>query len=231
MADARGRVAPERLRVAELLAEAEAAERAAVDEREAAETARADAERQRVQSQERESELEAEIAKVRASAEQEREAAAAAAQRDLAEARVELDALRKEIRAARRRQKETRRAPEAERERDRRLGAASVRAARAEEKLRGFDEPLPLLAPLAVGDPVEEPALGVRGTIAAIDGDEAEVVGSGGHRVRIGLARLRPDAHGGRRRGPGAGGARARGRARGRLGRARRARADRTGGA
>ena len=194
--DARDRVAPERLRVAELLAEAEAAERAATDEREAAETARAEMERQRAQAQEREAELEAEIAKVRASADREREAAAAAAQRDLGEARAELDALRKEIRAARRRHKETRRAPEAERERDRRLGAASVRASRAEEKLRTLDQPLELLAPLAVGDPVEEPAIGVRGTIAAIDGDEAEVVGSGGHRVRIALARLRPDAHG-----------------------------------
>ncbi len=49
---------------------------------------------------------------------------------------TELDALRKEIRAARRRHKETRRAPEAERERDRRLGAASVHATRVEEKLR-----------------------------------------------------------------------------------------------
>jgi dsDNA-specific endonuclease/ATPase MutS2 len=34
----------------------------------------------------------------------------------------------------------------------------------------------------------------VRGTIAAIDGDTAEVVGAGGLRVRIPLARLRPDA-------------------------------------
>ncbi len=49
-----------------------------------------------------------------------------------------------------------------------------------------------MLAPLAAGDPVEAPELGVRGTIAAIDGDEAEVVGCGGHRVRIALARLRP---------------------------------------
>ncbi len=32
----------------------------------------------------------------------------------------------------------------------------------------------------------------MRGTIASISGDEAEVVGSGGHRVRIALARLRP---------------------------------------
>jgi len=199
VADARGRVVPERLKVAELLAEAEAAERAAVDERDSASNARREAERQQELAGKRESELEAEIGKVRASAVREREAAAAAAQRDLGDARAELEALRKEIRAARRRHKETRRAPEAERERDRRLGAASVRAARAEEKLRRFDEPLPLLAPLGVGDPVEEPAIGVRGTIAAIEGDEAEVVGSGGHRVRVALVRLRPDVQRGRR--------------------------------
>ena len=63
---------------------------------------------------------------------------------------------------------------------------------RAEQALRTLDEPLPVLAPLAAGDPVEAPELGVRGTIAAIDGDEAEVVGAGGQRVRIALARLRP---------------------------------------
>ena len=51
---------------------------------------------------------------------------------------------------------------------------------------------------MGVGDPVEAPAVGVRGTIASIDGDEAEVVGTGGHRVRIALARLRPDAQGAR---------------------------------
>ena len=34
--------------------------------------------------------------------------------------------------------------------------------------------------------------LGVHGTIAAIDGDEAEVVGPAGHRLRVPLARLRP---------------------------------------
>ncbi|HSL63508.1 MAG TPA: Smr/MutS family protein, partial [Gaiellaceae bacterium] len=87
-------------------------------------------------------------------------------------------------------------ASRAERERDRRLGAASSRAARAEQELRALDEPLPVLAPLAVGDPVEAPGIGVRGTIAAIDGDEAEVVGVTGQRVRIAVARLRPDAQG-----------------------------------
>src|SRR5262249_33023339 len=73
-----------------------------------------------------------------------------------------------------------------------RRGAASARAARAERALRELDRPLPVLAPLAPGDPVEAPGVGVRGTIVAIDGEEAEVVGIGGQRVRIALARLRP---------------------------------------
>jgi DNA mismatch repair protein MutS2 len=51
--------------------------------------------------------------------------------------------------------------------------------------------PLPVTAPLAEGDPVESD-VGVRGTIASIRGDEAEVVGATGQRVRISLARLRP---------------------------------------
>jgi DNA mismatch repair protein MutS2 len=199
VAAARGRVQPERLRVAELLAEAQLAEQAAAAERRAADDERAEAERVRGRATEREAELEREIGRVRASAERERAKALAQADADLAAARAELQALREEIRVARRREKEVRRttpaaAERAERERDRRLGAASARAKRAEAALRTLDEPLPLLAPLAVGDPVEAPAIGVRGTIAAIDGDEAEVVGVGGHRVRIALSRLRPSA-------------------------------------
>jgi DNA mismatch repair protein MutS2 len=199
VADARARVQPERLRVAELLAEAQQAERDAVDERELARQDRAGAERERERAAARQAELEREIEKVRATAERERANAFAQAERDLAGARAELESLREEIRLARRREKEVRRttpaaAARAERERDRRLGAASARAQRAEQALRALDEPLPLLAPLAVGDPVEAEEIGVRGTIVAIDGDEAEVVGAGGHRVRIALARLRPSA-------------------------------------
>jgi DNA mismatch repair protein MutS2 len=80
----------------------------------------------------------------------------------------------------------------AARARDRRLGAASDRAASAEEALRAFTEPV-ALAPLATGDPVHSPELGIRGTIGAIEGDEAEVL-AGGVRVRVPLARLRPDS-------------------------------------
>ena len=143
-------------------------------------------------------ELEAELARVRASAQAERERAAAQAERELAGTRAELDALRAEIRAARGLERERRRAssPKAlakERERDRRLGAASERAARAGRALRELDEPLPVTTPLAPGDPVVAPSLGVRGTIDEITKDEAVVTGRGGLRVRVPLARLRPD--------------------------------------
>ena len=193
VSSARELVTPERLRIQELLAEAEAAERAAVDERMSAEAERVDAARIAGDVRERELELEVEIAAVKASAAAERERAAAEAQRDLAAAREELAALREEIRIARRRDRESRRTtPAAARERDRRLGAAADRAVRAERAIRDLDEPLPFTGPLATGDPVEAPGLGVHGTIVAIEGEEAEVVGAAGHRLRIPLARLRP---------------------------------------
>ncbi len=73
VAAARELVTPERLRIQELLAEAEAAERAAVDERTAAEEERVDAARIAGDVRERELELELEIAAVKASAAAERE--------------------------------------------------------------------------------------------------------------------------------------------------------------
>jgi DNA mismatch repair protein MutS2 len=185
VADARERVSPERLRIQELLAEAEAAERTAADARSAAEGERAEAARLAAEAAARERELAAEVDAVKASAAAERERAAEEARRDLAAARAELAALRDEIRKARRSRRN-------EPERDRRLGAATERAARAERAIRTLDEPLEQTAPLAAGDPVEAPSLGVHGTIAAIEGDDAEVVGPAGHRLRVPLARLRP---------------------------------------
>jgi DNA mismatch repair protein MutS2 len=185
VADARERVAPERLRIQELLAEAEAAEREAGEARDAAAAEREEAARRSAAAAEREGELAVEIEAVKASAAAERERAIEEARRDLAAARAELAALRDEIRKARRVRR-------SEPERDRRLGAASERATRAERAIAKLDEPLEQTAPLAAGDPVEAPSLGVHGTIAAIEGDDAEVVGPGGHRLRIALARLRP---------------------------------------
>jgi DNA mismatch repair protein MutS2 len=195
--DARSRVAPERLRVAELLAEAEDAERETQAARAEAEEERDEARVALVRLRQREAELLEEIDRVRASAARERDLAVAAVGRELAEARAELRALRDEIRVARRRERERRRstaqesAGAAERDRDRRLGAAAERSAAAERALRAVEPPA-AQGPLAVGDPVEAASLGVVGTIAALDGDEAEVLGRGGLRVRVALARLRP---------------------------------------
>jgi DNA mismatch repair protein MutS2 len=197
VADARARIAPERLQIAELLAEAETVERQAQVALAEAKLEHHEAARQSALLRARETELTREIEAVRASAARAREEAVAGAERDLVEARAELRALRDEIRAAQRHERDRRRrsqpapADEARRDRDRSLGAASERSLRAERALREL-EPLPVLQPLAPGDPVEAPDLGVVGTIAAVEGDEAEVTGPGGLRVRIPLARLRP---------------------------------------
>jgi DNA mismatch repair protein MutS2 len=178
VADARSRVAPEQLRAAELVAEAEAAERLAQERRSEAEAFLRRAEG-------REAELERELERVRASAERVRQEALAAAERELAEARAEIASLRAAAREARRARREP--------ERDRALGEASERAARAELALsRRKQEPLAPAGGLAAGDPVEAPDVGIRGTIVSIRGDEAEVAGAAGQRVRIPLTRLRP---------------------------------------
>jgi DNA mismatch repair protein MutS2 len=177
VADARSRIAPERLRVAGLLAEAESAERSAVARRE-------EASRELAAARALEARLERELAKVAASAERARTEAVAEAHRELAGARAELQALRADLKDARRRAREA--------DQDRALGSAAAHATRAEQALGDLSAPLPLSAPLAEGDPVEAPEVGVRGTIAAIRGEEAEVVGASGQRVRIPLARLRP---------------------------------------
>ena len=196
--EARTHVVPERLRVAELLAEAEAAEGRAAEARESAASEHAAAERAREAAEARVAELEQEIERVRASAQAEREKAVVEAERELADARGELGALRDEIRAARKLERDRRRVSTSasqakERERDRRLGAASERAARAGRAIRDADEPLPQTVPLDVGDPVVAPELGVRGTIVELAREDAVVVGRGGLRVRVPLARLRPD--------------------------------------
>jgi len=121
----------------------------------------------------------------------------AQAEVELAQTRVELEELRREIRAARSLERERRRASppaasRAERERDRRLGAASERASRARESLPTHGT-LPPSGPLAPGDPVVAPALGVRGIVAEIAGREAVVLGLSGQRIRIPLDRLQPD--------------------------------------
>ena len=197
VADARSRVAPEQLRLAELLSEAEAAVTAAADAREAAERREAEADRLAEQVRIREAALAAEIEAVRASAARERQLAVAEAELELEAARDQLRAFREELRAARRREQERRTSPvaeAAERERDRRLGAAAERALQAEQALHELDEPAPIQTALSPGDPVIAVELGVRGTITTIEDSEAEVIGTGGLRIRVPLERLRPDA-------------------------------------
>jgi len=197
---ARSRVAPERLQVAELVAEAESAAREAQDERRAAAAEREEAEAARSKAQRAVEGLQVEIEQVRSSAAAERQRALALAEAELTGVRAELEELRAEIRAARRLERERGRAttPAAQKkeaERDRKLGAATERAVRASRSLSRLDEPLALTAPLAAGDPVVAADIGVRGTIAEIVGDEATVLGRGGLRVRVPVDRLLPDRH------------------------------------
>ena len=197
VANARARVSPEQLRLAELLNEAEAGVTAAAEAREAAERREAEAKRVLEQVETREVALAAEIEAVRASAAHERQLAVAEAERELESAREELRAFREELRAARRREQDRQTsaaADAAERERDRRLGAAAERVLHAEHALHELDEPLPVQSPLSPGDPVVAVELGVRGTITTIEHSEAEVIGTGGLRIRVPLERLRPDA-------------------------------------
>jgi DNA mismatch repair protein MutS2 len=198
VADARSRVSPEQLRVAALLAEAQAAATAAAEAHDAALRREAGAVEAMDRAREHEVLLAGETEKVRASAAHERELAVDEARRELEEARQELQRFREELRAARRHERErgvSAEANAAERDRDRRLGAAVELVQETEEMLRRLDEPLTPTAPFAPGDPVTAVELGVRGTIATLEGDEAEVIGPGGLRVRVPVARLAPDRH------------------------------------
>ncbi len=198
VAAARDKIAPERLRVAELVAEAEKAAREAQATLAAAAAEQEDAAAARVRAQRAAEGLEEEAERVRSSAAAERQRALAEAETDLSGVRAELEGLRAEIRAARKLERERGRAtsPAAQKKeaaRDRKLGAAADRAARASRALAQLDDPLPLAAPLAAGDPVVAPDLGVRGTIAEIVGGEATVLGRGGLRIRVPLDHLHPD--------------------------------------
>jgi DNA mismatch repair protein MutS2 len=198
VAAARERIAPERLQVAELVAEAETAAREAQSTLAAAAAEQQEAETARLRAQRAVEGLQDEIEQVRSSAAAERQRVLAEAETELSGVRAELEELRAEIRAARKLERERGRATtpaaqEKEAERDRRLGAASDRAVRASRSLARLDEPLALTAPLAAGDPVMAPELGVRGTIAEIVAGEATVLGRGGLRIRVPLDRLRPD--------------------------------------
>ena len=201
VADARERVVPALLRAAELLAEAERAERAAGEERVASERARADAERlvasrprsARPRSRPRSSAC----ARPRTPSGRRH---ARARRRSSREARAALEALRAEIRiaapagarapagAAGRRpsRRAPPRPPPRRRRRARRAGSSS-RSARSTSRC-------PCSRRSRRATPSRRASSASTATIAAIEGDEAEVLVSGGLRVRLPLARLRPSA-------------------------------------
>ena len=209
VAAARAAGPPERRALEALLGEAAAARAAADEERAAAIEARRAAERAEEVAAERARDLERRIERAREGAEAERAAARARAEAELSALNRELSQLRAAISAARR--EEADRASEAAspdaspraRQRDRRLGDASRAAQRAREALRAPEpELVPEAAgpevPLVVGDHVLDPEMGFRGRILSIDGDRAEVQG-GSARMRVPLARLRPDRAAARR--------------------------------
>ena len=199
---------PEQRALEALLGDAAAARAAADEEREAARAARRAAEAAEGRADERARDLERRIERAREGAEAERAAARARAEAELAALTRELSDLRGAISAARR--EESSRAAEAAsavdaspraRQRDRRLDDASRAAGRARQALRAPEpdpESLEPAGPLAVGDHVLDPVVGFRGRILSIDGGRAEVQG-GSARMRVPLARLRPDRAAARR--------------------------------
>ncbi len=199
---ARAAVAPERLRLEELLTAAAESDRrasAALRRRRAAAPRRGCLRRGRCGPGDRASGRDRARSAPRQQATRER--ALADAERELAAERRELEALRSDIRAARAAERERRaelaspggRTGRARAGPPARRGQPSVsRAPRRELSSLGT---VRRTAPLAVGDPVVAPALGVRGVIVEIPGDEAEVHG-GNLRVHVPMAQLAPDPQG-----------------------------------
>ncbi len=194
---ARGAGPPERRALEALLAEAAGARAAADRELEEARQARRAAGAAEGRASERAADLERRIADSRERASAERTAARARAEAELAGLTRELAELRGAISAARReeagRAAESGGAPAGERarERDRRLGAASLGVARARDLLRAPMAAAPA-DPVAVGDEVVDPEMGFRGRVISIDGGRAEVQG-GSARMRLPVDRLIPD--------------------------------------
>lgn len=180
--------------VEQLLTEAAGARADAEREREAARAAREEVESLRAALARQEQEMAERLARNAERAREEREKARQEAAARLAEATGELAELRRQIAAARRqesrRSREDARSPgHAARERDRRLGEAARAETRARAAL-GRALELPEGPPAQVGDSVLDPVLGFRGTVAALEGEDAIVQGAAGARVRLPLTRL-----------------------------------------
>jgi len=207
IADARGAMTPERRRADELLREASEARAAADRELRRAGEERMRAERAAQEAEDRRTELQARLERQREEALVERERARERAEAELGALQRELADLRREIAQARRAEDARRRtaaraaraaaeplaeaARRRESERDQRLGRAAALAARARETVaeaHGAGD----AGPVAVGDRVSDPRMGVRGTVVAIEGDVAEVQGER-LRLKVPLARLVAD--------------------------------------
>ncbi len=203
VAAARAAATPARRQLEALLADAATARAAADDELRAAREARARAQEAERAAADRAADLERRIARSKERADAERLAARERAEAELAQAARELAELRREIAAARkeeaRRSDAVRQAAAGdphERARDRRLGEASRRAARAREALSAPAERVPEAPagpPPEVGDHVIDTLTGVRGRVVALRGGRAEVQGESA-RMRVPLDRLRVDA-------------------------------------
>ena len=198
--DAREGLAPERVETERLLREAARSEQAALRLRAEADAERGEAAALHEQAARHEQAQRAAAAAAQAAIAEERERARAEAQRDLATHLAELEALREEVRAARREERRRREAPGAEEraaeaERDRRLGAADAHARSA---ARAIDEAPPVrqTRALEAGDPVRARALGLLGVIAEIT-DGVALVQGGAMRVHVPLEQLEPDPEGG----------------------------------
>lgn len=206
---ARAAMSPERRQADDLLRAASEARAAAARELRLAGEERMRAERANQEAEARRADLEARAVRQREEAMREREAARDRAAQELASLTRELTDLRREIAAARKAEEARRRtvgraeraeraeplteaARRRERDRDRRLGEASRVEARVREgfaALRGQED----RGPVAVGDVVTDPQMGVRGTVVAIEGDVAEVQGER-LRLKVPVARLVADA-------------------------------------
>lgn len=202
VAAARAAGSPARRELEALLADAAAARAAAEDERAAARVARDEADAQVRTVNAHRAELERRLARSKEDAAAARAKARADAEAELAQAGRALAALRREIAEARR-EETARRAgaqgapvDEHARARDRRLDAASRRAADAREALAPADvapADAPAGPPPEVGDHVVDRLTGVRGRIVAVRGGRAEVQGESA-RMRVPLDRLARDA-------------------------------------
>jgi len=200
---ARAGLAPERVETERLLSEAARAEQAAVRLRSEAELERGEVSALHEQVARHEQAQRTAAAAAQAAIAEERERARADAQRDLAAHLAELEALREEVRAARREERRRREAPGAEEraaeaDRDRRLGAADAHARAAARAIdEGLDAPVRQTRALEPGDPVRARALGLRGVIGEI-ADGVALVQGGAMRVHVPLEQLEPDPEGAR---------------------------------